>query len=188
MVRAFSARGSLPTLIAALALASAAPAAASAAEVFGGVFGHDLDIGFTACCYEHGVDIEAGVRSGPFATLGRFADLRGYALGSVNTSGGVDFAAAGVALRIPLGSRVYLQPALGGAVQDGPTDKFQKTSNRLYLGSRFLFEPEVSLGVKLSERWAAEVSYVHISHAQLAGPQNPGMDDAGVRLVYRFGR
>jgi len=28
---------------------------------------------------------------------------------------------------------------------------------------------------------------VHLSHGQLAGRQNPGMDDVGLRLVHRFG-
>ena len=107
-------------------------------------------------------------------------------MGSLNTNGGVDFAAGGLEWRLHISRRLYIQPALGAAVQDGDADQFQKSPNRLDLGSRFLFEPELSLGYRLSPRWAVELAYVHLSHAQLAGPQNPGMDDLGLRLIYRF--
>ncbi|MHB8530804.1 MAG: acyloxyacyl hydrolase [Caulobacteraceae bacterium] len=159
-----------------------------AGEVFGGLYAHDLDLGIAVCCYEHGADIEFGGRTSPIADLHRFGSLRLYALGSANATGGVSFAAVGAAWRLRLSRRFYLQAGLGGAVQNGDADQFQRRPNHLDLGSRFLFEPEAGLGYVWSERWSSEISYVHLSHAQLAGPQNPGMDDLGVRLVYRFGR
>jgi hypothetical protein len=164
----------------------AVSAPAQAGEVMAGVYAHDADLHISICCYEHGADLLFGVRSDPFARLGRWGDLRAYGFGAVNTSGGVSFAAAGVAWRIPLGRRFYLQPGFGGAVHTGDDKKYD-VPGKLELGSRFLFEPELALGVKLSDRWSAEASYIHLSHAQLAGPQNPGMDDIGVRAVYRFG-
>lgn len=181
-----NARASLAAAIAALGLGAVSPAAAQ--EVFAGVYAHDIDLGITVCCYEAGADIELGGRTAPLVDAGKWGQLRLYALGSVNTSGGVDFGAAGAAWRVPLSSRLYLQAGLGGAVQDGDADQFQRRPDHLDLGSRVLFEPEATLGWAFSRRWAAELSYVHLSHAQLAGPQNPGMDDLGARLVYRFGR
>jgi len=159
---------------------------AHAGEMFGGVYAHDLNLGVSVCCYEHGVDVQFGARSNPILSLQGLGDLRLYALGSINTDGGVDFAAAGLAWRLHLTDRFYVQPALGGAVQDGDAEHYQRRPDHLDLGSRFLFEPELSLGYRLSPPWAAEISYVHLSHAQLAGRQNPGMDDLGVRMVYRF--
>jgi hypothetical protein len=50
-----------------------------------------------------------------------------------------------------------------------------------------LFEPEVSLGWKATDRFSFELSWVHLSHAQLAGKQNPGLGDFGLRAVYRYG-
>ena len=161
-------------------------AQAHAGEVYGGVFAHDVDLGVTRCCYESGADLQLGVRGSPFVSLNRWGDLRPYAQGSVNTSGGVDFVSAGLAWRLRLGQRVYLQPALGVAVQDGSDAKYQKTNDRLYLGAPILFEPELTLGWRADERWSLEATYLHLSHAQLAGRQNPGMDDLGARIVRRF--
>ena len=160
---------------------------AHAQEVFAGLYDHDARLGITVCCYEHGADIELGARTAPLAPLRRLGDVRLYGFGSLNTAGGVDFAAAGVAYRLHLGRHLYISPGIGGAVQNGDADQFQRRPDHLDLGSRFLFEPELAIGYSWSPRWAAELSYVHLSHAQLAGPQNPGMDDVGVRLVYRLG-
>ena len=176
----------LSAVIAAGALAMVG--AAQAGEVFVGAYGHDVNLGITVCCYEHGLDIELGARTAPLVRLGRFGDLRLYALGSVNTAGGVDFAAAGAAWRKTIGRRFYVQAGIGGAIQDGDADQFQRRPDHLDLGSRVLFEPEATLGYAWSRRWAAELSYVHLSHAKLGGRQNPGMDDLGARVVYRFGK
>jgi len=169
--------------VAAGILRAAQSAPASAAELFGGVFAHDVNLGVSICCYEHGADVMAGARTGPIVSLQGLGELRAYAMGSVNTGGGVDFAAAGLAWRLHLTRTLYVQPALGGAVQDGDADNFQRRPNHLDLGSRLLFEPELSLGWRFAPAWAAELAYIHLSHGQLAGPQNPGMDDLGLRLI-----
>jgi lipid A 3-O-deacylase len=160
---------------------------ARATEVFAGVYGHDVHVGFADCCFESGTDIEFGARTGPLSPLKRLGDFRLYVFGSVDTSPGVSFAAAGLAWRIPFAGRFYFQPGIGGAVQTGPTERYQATPDRLYLGSRYLFEPEAAFGYSISRNWAVEASYVHLSHAKLAGPQNPGIDEVGARAVYRFG-
>ena len=175
------------SVLAAAALATA-PAAASAGEVFVGAYTNRVDLHLIAlCCYERGADLQLGYRTGLLRADARGGGLLAYGLGSVNTAGGVDFVAAGLAYRIPLGTGFYLQPGVGGAIQDRSALPYQATPDRLYLGSRVLFEPELTLGYRLDAHWAAEASYVHLSHAQLAGPQNPGLDDVGMRLAYRFG-
>ena len=176
-----------PILLASLALACA-PLPAAAAEVFAGVAGHDVPLGVALCCYEKGADFEFGIRSDPLLHIFWSGEVRAYGFASANSSGGTNFAAAGLAIRFPIdGGRFYIQPALGAAVHDGPSAKFQATPDRIYFGSRTLFEPELSAGWVLSPKWAAELTYVHLSHGQLAGKQNPGLDDLGVRLAYRFG-
>lgn len=178
-------------LAAALALlgSSAAPTLACAQEAWVGVFAPDAHVGIADCCFERRADIQAGLRTAPLVSVPRFGGLRVYALGSANTSGGVPFAAAGAAWRFPIAaSGFYVQPGLGGAVQFGSDAKYQVTPDRLYLGSRLLFEPELSVGWRGAGPWAVEAAYVHLSHAQLAGRQNPGLDDVGLRLVYAFGR
>jgi hypothetical protein len=180
------ARGLKPGLaLAAATLALAAPA--HAGEIFGGVYTNRVDLGIAVCCAQSGADIELGYRTAPLKGLARLGDFRIYALGSANTAGGVDFAAAGLAWRVHLSRRFYAQAGIGGAVQDGSASQLPGPKPRLYLGSRFLFEPEATLGLTLTPRWSAEASYLHLSHGYLAGRNNPGLDDLGVRVVYRFG-
>ncbi len=134
-----------PALAAALVLAGTA----GAAEIFAGAFAHDVDLGLTACCSEDGTDFQIGARTGP---LGRFlgGELHAYALASVNAGDGVAFGAAGLLIRYELTPALYLQPGLGAAIHDGPGEKFQATGDRLYFGSRVLFQPELSLGWSIS--------------------------------------
>ncbi len=46
-----------------------------------------------------------------------------------------------------------------------------------------LFEPELAVGARLNDRLGVEASWVHMSHAQLFGAENPGIDNLGVRLT-----
>jgi hypothetical protein len=174
---------------AAILIGAAAPALAHAQEAWLGLSTPDARVGIADCCFEHGADVQAGLRTGPLVAAPRFGELRAYALGSANTAGGVPFAAAGAAWRWPAGtSGFYLQPGLGAAVQFGSDARRQLRPNRLYLGSRVLFAPELSVGWRGAGRWGVEATYLHLSHAQLAGRQNPGLDDVGLRIVYAFGR
>ena len=45
-----------------------------------------------------------------------------------------------------------------------------------------LFEPELGIGAQINGRLSIEASWVHMSHAQLFGRENPGIDNLGVRL------
>ena len=50
-----------------------------------------------------------------------------------------------------------------------------------------LFAPELALGFRFNDRWAAELSYTHLSNGQIFHTgKNQGLDDAGMRLVYSF--
>jgi hypothetical protein len=172
--------------LAAMSFLASAPA--SAGEAFVGIFAHNVDLPTTIGSPEGGVDIQFGVRSRPLGTAFGAGELRAYAFGSVNDGSGLDFAAAGAALRLPVGAAFYVQPALGLAVHNGPGGRFSRGSDRLYLGSRVVFAPEIALGWQTGDRVAIEAGFVHLSHARLGSGQNPGMDDLGIRLVYRFGR
>lgn len=175
-----------PIRLAAVGLLLASAGQATAGELFAGLFAHNVDLPTTIGSPERGVDVQLGLRSEPFARLFGSGELRAHAFGSVNSASGVDFAAVGFNMRFPIGRSAYVQPGLGAAVQNGPTGDFPRRSDRLYLGSRVLFEPELAVGLRFSERWSAEFTWVHLSHAKLAGRQNPGLDDLGVRLVHRF--
>ncbi len=177
----------IAALALALGLLAARPAAAG--DVLMGALAHNADLGITVCCAEGGTtDLQIGYRTLPILWLLRFGDFRAHVIGEVNTSGGTDFAAAGVSWRLHIGRDFYIAPGIGGAIQDGGTEQFQVRPDRLSLGSRVLFEPELTAGWHATDRLSVEFHYNHLSHGQLAGPQNPGVDNLGLRLGWRLGR
>lgn len=160
-------------------LALAAPLHAQEAWV--GMSAHEVDTPFTRDIDEGGVDIQAGyrfARQDALAVIGRPAP---YVLAVVNTRGDTSLVAAGLSWK--LGDAVYLRPGIGIAVHDGPRRRQDAWGFRTDLGSRVLFEPELAVGARLSDRLAIEASWIHVSHAQLFSRQNPGLDIIGARLV-----
>ena len=172
-------------IAAAACLAAATPAAAQ--EAFAGLYAHGVDTPFTLETGESGADVVAGVRLAPIRALSAIGSPAPYLIGSLNTGGDSSFAGAGLAWTIGKGP-VYVRPAVGLVVHDGPGTRFDAiTGRRTDLGSRVLFEPEIGVGYRLSERFSAEASWMHVSHARLFdGAQNPGIDMIGVRLVARL--
>lgn len=193
-----------PLLIAAATAAvmlAADPALAG--EAFVGVYAHDVDDGISYGKFEHGTQIVAGVRTTALDELAFIGKPRVHLLAGVNTSGETSYVATGLAWRFALGPRLYAQPGIGVAIHDGrvnlpspnapgitPQERLKRISDRqsrLDLGSRVLFEPELSLGWKATERLSLELSWIHLSHGRLAGHYNPGVADVGLRVLYRYG-
>jgi hypothetical protein len=107
--------------------------------------------------------------------------LQPYAFGALNTKGQTSYAAAGLSAKF--GDRLFIRPGLGIAVHTGSAANFDDpTNNKVELGSRVLFEPELGVGARLNSRTTVEASLVHLSHAQIFGKENPGIDNLGVRL------
>jgi lipid A 3-O-deacylase len=177
---AIRARASGVTALAALAFC-AAPAAAG--EIFGGVYAHNVETPLTARGLENGADLQLGWRGGRIAALQALGAPSPHVYGLVNTNGDTSFASAGLSWRF--GGALYLRPGIGLAIHDGPS-RSKATGDRVWFGSRILFAPELGAGVRLSERSTIEASWVHFSHAQLFGRQNPGSDQFGIRLNYRY--
>lgn len=151
------------------------PSPASAAEIFGGIYIHDVDTPLTKSGFEGGADIQVGWRGDP---IGR-TPLQPYVFGAVNTAGETHYAAAGLSARF--GREVYVRPGVGIAVHTGSAGNFQRT-DKIAFGSRVLFAPELSVGTQVSQRLSVEASWVHMSHAQIFGGQNPGIDNFGLRV------
>ena len=168
-------------LIVALAAVAAAPA--NAAEIFGGVLAHDVNTPLTAGGFEDGADFQIGWRGGRIRALAVIGAPSPYVFGSLHSGGDTHVAAAGLSWRI--GGRLFVRPGLGIAIHtrddDGVANGF-----RTDLGSRVLFEPELGVGYRVSDRVTVEATWVHVSQAQLFSRQNPGMDSIGVRLSYQL--
>lgn len=162
-----------------LAIALAVPSAASATDIFAGVHAHGVKTPLSLeADREGGIDLSVGVRGKPV-----FWKLQPYAFGQLNTDGGTNFLAAGVSAKF--GNSIYVRPGVGLAIHDGSASNVD-LPDRLAFGSRVLFAPEIAVGTQLNERIGLEASWVHFSHAQLAGKQNPGIDNIGVRLNVRL--
>ncbi|HEY0014061.1 MAG TPA: acyloxyacyl hydrolase [Allosphingosinicella sp.] len=150
-------------------------------EVFVGAYAHDVETPLNLRGYSEGVDIQIGWRGGRIRSLSAIGAPSPHVFAAVNTAGDVHYAAAGVSWKF--GRKVYVRPGLGLAVHSAPS--FERDPARS-LGSRIVFEPELAVGVQVSDRVSVEASLVHLSHATLFDDHNPGMDNLGVRLNYRF--
>jgi hypothetical protein len=182
-------------------LAFAGPAMAG--EAFLGAYVHDVDDGISYGRFEPGAQIVVGARTAALDELAFVGRARVHLLAGMNTAGGTNYVAAGLSWRFHIDDRFYFQPGLGLAMHDGrtnlpsplepgisPAERLKRESDRrdqLDLGSRVLFQPELSIGYRATERFSFELSWIHLSHAKLAGSYNPGVADVGVRILYRYG-
>ena len=171
------------SILTGLAIAAAAIAApAQAGELFGGLYAHGSIHRDPGGSPEGGVDFQLGYRGGPIIDG---TGLEPYVFGALNSRGDTSYAAAGLSWKF--GDRVYIRPGLGIAVHTGSTRNTDNPFNdKIEFGSRVLFEPELGIGARVSERMTVEASWVHLSHATLFGRQNPGIDNIGARLNYKF--
>jgi hypothetical protein len=170
-----------PVAVLFAALLATAPAPALAGEVFGGLYVHDVDTFLTKSGVEEGTDVQLGWRGG---RLGK-TPLQPYVFGALNTAGETSYAAVGLSAKF--GRSIYVRPGLGIAVHNGSAKNFEDPANgKIDFGSRVLFEPEIGIGAQVNSRLSIEASWVHMSHAQIFGRQNPGIDNIGVRLNFRL--
>ena len=191
-----------------VALLALVPAPAQAAEIFGGLYKHDVTflgefVGLGAAGRENGVDLHLGLRSGRLDRLPQLGRPHAHVMVSINSNNTSNYIATGFDWAIPLGKGVYLRPGFGLAYTDGaaglppvnapgisPAEIQRRLvlyNTRIDFGSKVLFKPELALGFRLNDRWAAELSYVHLSNGQIFHTgKNQGLDQAGGRLVYSF--
>ncbi len=173
-----------PSILTGLAIvATAAATPAQAGELFGGLYVHGVDTPLTlGGSPEGGVDFQLGFRGGPIIAG---TGLEPYVFGALNSKGDTSYAAAGLSWKF--GDRIYVRPGLGIAVHTGSARNTDNPFNdKIEFGSRVLFEPELGIGARISERMTIEASWVHLSHATLFGKQNPGIDNIGVRLNWKL--
>ena len=167
-------------MLGAIAMAAVLPTSAHAAELFGGVHVHDVKTPLDDAGIESGVDFSLGFRGDSIGRLWGGA-LQPYVFAAINSAGNTNYGAVGIAAKYPLGRSWYFRPGLGLAIQTGSAGKYFRT-DKIAFGSRVLFEPEIGIGTQVSRRVSVEASWVHMSHAQLFGKENPGIDNLGVRL------
>lgn len=148
------------------------------------------------------VDVQIAYRTAPLRIL---LKPRLTVKAQISTAGRTSFFSAGAEWRQHiLRGRVYGQVGIGATIIDGYSftpDPFQPgISNdeawrrydiyrrRTSFGSKILFNPNASIGVRLDRRWAVELAWEHFSHRQIFSDTNPGIDNVGIRIVRRLGR
>jgi hypothetical protein len=103
----------------------------------------------------------------------------------LNSAGETHYAVAGISAKF--GKRLFVRPGIGVAIHSGDSRDFEDPfDDDVEFGNRLLFAPEVSIGYQVGERFSVEASLVHLSHGQLFGDQNPGIDNVGIRLNWKL--
>jgi lipid A 3-O-deacylase len=165
-----------------IALAFLASASAVRADdVWVGLYQHDVTIAQTR--FETGQDVKAGWIGDPIDALAGIGRPSPHVLVSKSLQGQTDYVAAG--LNWTLGTKFYARPGIGIAIHNGPS-RAVRGNERVDLGSRVVFEPELALGFRINERLRLEASWIHLSHATIFSRQNRGMDSMGLRLLVRL--
>ena len=163
------------------AIACLCPSTARAGELFGGLYVHDVDSPLTLSGVEEGVDFQLGYR---FGRIGR-TPLEPYVFGALNSAGKTHYAAAGISAKF--GNRLFVRPGIGVAIHSGDSQDFENPfDDDVEFGSRLLFAPEIGIGYQFDERLSIEASLIHLSHGQIFGDQNPGIDNVGIRLSWKL--
>ncbi len=116
----------------------------------------------------------------------------------INLEGKTSYGSAGLLWRQELSQKLYMDFSLGLAVHNGTLDinfqrgpSFRETFDRfdteIEFGSRVLFKPQLSLGYRVTDEWAGEIYFEHLSHATLLDDKdNDGVDIVGIRAAKRF--
>jgi lipid A 3-O-deacylase len=185
--------------MAVLAAAAAAGPAHAVEEVRVGVMAHNIRvIEPKNANKEAGPNIEGEAVFGSPGFLHWAASPRPYVMASYNTQGETSFAAIGLEWRWRFADGWAFEPGLGYAIHDGKlNDPYpngtpqaqQYQDEHVLLGSRDLFRTSLVLDKDIGESWGVQVIYEHLSHGQILGHgRNQGLDEAGVRLRYSFGK
>ena len=176
--------------------------AAHATDIWAGGYAHGVG---TKQSQEGGADFMIGLQTDRIDALKYIFKPAVHGMVSVNTGLPTDFVAVGFDWPIAiLGSaKWYVRPGIGVAYTTGKADvgsafepgltaqerdrRAHIAATRIDFGSSVLFEPELALGYRISDKWRVEASYVHLSNGQILHQgKNQGLDDVGLRLGYRF--
>ncbi|WP_300544382.1 acyloxyacyl hydrolase [Maricaulis sp.] len=187
-----------------LGLAVAAAVLAAAPALADDDRGLEFRLGATA----H--DLSDHVEDGPNITADlllpspEFLDViwspRPYFYGSFNTNGLTNFGGTGLAWNWEFADGLNFEFRTGLTYNDGVEDidpnsapddptRIRLATTRSLMGNEILFHNAFGLDMDVSDHWSVGVYYEHISHGQiLASGRNQALDNAGVRIGYRWGR
>ncbi|MGJ8558875.1 MAG: acyloxyacyl hydrolase [Litorimonas sp.] len=86
-----------------------------------------------------------------------------------------------------LNGTVTITPAQLARIRSENVPYFESLNSEIEFGSRILFREALTLGLRVTDRWATEVYVEHLSNGKiLTNGSNEGLDVLGGRLSYRF--
>lgn len=153
-------------------------------EFRSGILAHD--IGLFSGSKEDEIDIHAQLMApspGFLSIIGSPRPLVGLNL----ASDGISQVFAGLGWDIYFADRWFLATEFGGAIHNGDElgDPINEDPDERYLGCRALFRLGVGLGYEINDRVNLQLYADHISNANIC-ERNEGLENAGVRMGYRF--
>jgi lipid A 3-O-deacylase len=111
---------------------------------------------------------------------------------TANTAGGTSFGYIGLNWTADIAQNLlndhdglYFSFGFGGAISNSDLSGDNEGNNNKDMGSRGLFHLYTELGYRVTQHMNVSVFYEHYSNAGL-GTTNPGMNNLGMRLGYRF--
>ncbi|HEX5006501.1 MAG TPA: hypothetical protein VFV70_05275 [Hyphomonadaceae bacterium] len=180
------------------AMAVFAPSAAAQIDsVRLGVLEHNICV--TDCKNadkESGVNISGELRFASPGFLSWAGSPHPFLVASVNTDGNTSYGGVGLSWDFRFANRWHFEPGFGYIIHDGAVNNpfpsgtqeaVDYSEDHVLLGSEDLFRTSLALTFDVSEAWAVQGIYEHLSHGQILGSgRNQGMDEIGVRLVWNF--
>lgn len=145
---------------------------------------------------ENGPNVSGELRFASPGFLAWAGSPHPYLMGSVNTDGNTSYGGVGLEWDFAFADRWHFEPGFGYVLHDGAVNNpfpagtqaaVDFSEENVLLGSEDLFRTSLALTYDLSESWAVQGIYEHLSHGQvLASGRNQGLDEIGVRLVWNF--
>lgn len=145
---------------------------------------------------ESGVNINGELRFASPDFLSWAFSPRPYVMASVNSDGNTSYGGVGLEWDFPIVQGWHFEPGFGYVIHDGDINNpfpsgtqaaVDYSADHVLLGSRDLFRTNLALTWDVSPDWALQGIYEHVSHGQILGTgRNQGLDEIGVRAVWRF--
>jgi len=145
---------------------------------------------------ESGVNVNGELRFSSPDWLAWAGAPHPYVMASVNTDGNTSYGGVGLEWDWQFAQGWRFEPGFGYVIHDGAVNNpyasgtqeaFDYSQDHVLLGSKDLFRTSLVVTWELSSAWAVQGIYEHLSHGQILGSgRNQGMDEIGVRAVWRF--
>jgi lipid A 3-O-deacylase len=145
---------------------------------------------------ESGVNISGELRFASPHFLAWALSPHPYLMASVNTDGNTSYAGFGLEWDFALGGGWHVEPGVGYVLHDGAANNpfpsgtqaaVDYSAEHVLFGSEDLFRTSLALTYDIGESLAVQGIYEHLSHGQILGNgRNQGLDEIGMRLVWRF--